>query len=63
MRPTKKENDVLELTKKYKEITSSDIARDRNISRQQAFNLLDGLVSKGYLEKQGITKNSFYRLR
>lgn len=63
MRPTSKENDVLELTKKYKEITSSDIARDRNISRQQAFNLLDGLVSKGYLEKQGSTKNSYYRLR
>jgi len=63
MRPTSKENDVLELTKKYKEITSSDIAKDRDISRQQAFNLLSGLVSKGYLEKQGSTKNSYYRLR
>ena len=63
MRPSKREKDVLELIKKYKEITSSDVAKDLNISRQQAFNLLDSLVSKGYLEKQGSTKNSFYILR
>ncbi len=63
MRPTKREKDVLELIKKYKEITSSDVSKDLNISRQQAFNLLDSLVSKGYLEKQGSTKNSFYILR
>ena len=63
MRPTKREKDVLELIKKYKEITSSDVSRDLDISRQQAFNLLDSLVSKGYLEKQGSTKNSFYTLR
>lgn len=63
MRPTNREKDVLELIKKYKEITSSDVAKELNISRQQAFNLLDGLVSKGYLEKQGSTKNSFYTLR
>jgi len=63
MRPTNREKDVLELIKKYKEITSSDVAKDLDISRQQAFNLLDGLVSKGYLEKQGSTKNSFYILK
>ena len=63
MRPTNREKDVLDLIKKYKEITSSDVAKDLNISRQQAFNLLDSLVSKGYLEKQGSTKNSFYTLR
>ncbi len=63
MRPTNREKDVLELIKKYKEITSSDVAKDLNISRQQAFNLLDSLVSKGYLEKKGSTKNSFYILR
>jgi len=63
MRPTNREKDVLELIKKYKEITSSDVAKDLDISRQQAFNLLDGLVSKGYLEKQGSTKNSFYTLK
>lgn len=63
MRPTNREKDVLELIKKYKEITSSDVSKDLNISRQQAFNLLDSLVSKGYLEKQGITKNSFYILK
>ncbi|MBP6976343.1 Fic family protein [Candidatus Dojkabacteria bacterium] len=63
MRPTNREKDVLELIKKYKEITSSDVSKDLKISRQQAFNLLDSLVSKGYLEKQGSTKNSFYILR
>lgn len=63
MRPSNREKDVLELIKKYKEITSSDVAKDLDISRQQAFNLLDSLVSKGYLEKQGSTKNSFYILR
>ena len=63
MRPSNREKDVLELIKKYKEITSSDVSKDLSISRQQAFNLLDGLVSKGYLEKQGSTKNSFYTLR
>ena len=63
MRPSNREKDVLELIKKYKEITSSDVSRDLDISRQQAFNLLDSLVSKGYLEKQGSTKNSFYTLR
>ena len=63
MRPTNREKDVLDLIKKYKEITSSDVSKDLHISRQQAFNLLDGLVSKGYLEKQGSTKNSFYILR
>ena len=63
MRPTNREKEVLELIKKYKEITSSDVSKDLKISRQQAFNLLDSLVSKGYLEKQGSTKNSFYTLR
>jgi Fic family protein len=63
MRPTNREKDVLDLIKKYKEITSSDVAKDLDISRQQAFNLLDGLVSKGYLEKQGSTKNSYYILK
>jgi len=63
MRPTNREKDVLDLIKKYKEITSSDVAKALEISRQQAFNLLDALVSKGYLEKKGSTKNSFYILR
>ncbi len=63
MRPSNREKDVLELIKKYKEITSSDVSKDLKISRQQAFNLLNSLVSKGYLEKRGSTKNSFYILR
>lgn len=63
MRPTNREKDVLDLIREYKEITSSDVAKNLNISRQQAFNLLNGLVSKGYLEKHGSTKNSFYIIR
>jgi len=47
-RPTNGEKDVLKLIKKYKEITSSDVSKELDISKQQAFNLLDGLVSKEY---------------
>lgn len=63
LRPTKREIEVLDLVREYKEITSSDISKQLNISRQQAFNHLDSLVSKGYLIKEGSTKNSYYRLK
>lgn len=63
IRPTKREKDVLDLIQKYKEITSSDVSEKLEISRQQAFNLLNSLVSKGYLGKKGSTKNSFYTLK
>lgn len=63
LRPTKREMDVLDILKKYKELTSAQVAIDLNISRQQAFNLLNGLIEKGLLIKEGETKNSYYHLK
>lgn len=62
MRPTPKEKEVLEIVKRRRELTSNDIADELAISRQQAFNLLKGLTEKGYIEKFGSTKKSYYRL-
>ena len=63
LRPSKRESEVLQIAQRYKEITSSQIAIDLKISRQQAFNLLSRLVKKGFLTKKGSTKNSFYVLK
>ena len=46
-----------------KTVRSSDIARRLNVSRQQAFRLLDSLVEKGILTKKGKTKASYYELK
>ncbi len=62
-RPTSKESEVLEFVKERKEATSSDIAEEFNVSRQQAHNLLSSLVDKGFLDKKGSTKSSYYILR
>lgn len=62
VRPTSKEQEALDLIQN-RQITSADLTRELNISRQQAFNLLRSLVKKGYLEKQGRTKNSYYLLK
>ena len=62
-RPTKKERLVLDIAEKQPEIISSDIATKLKVSRQQAHNLLRSLVEKGFLEKLGKTKKSFYRLK
>ncbi len=62
MRPSSRERDVLELIKRYKQIQSSDVVDELGISRQQAYNLLNGLVEKGFVEKKGSTKNSYYVL-
>jgi len=59
-RPTSKEKDVLQLFQERKEMTSSDLVKDLNISRQQAHNLLKSLVEKGFLGKKGKTKASYY---
>ncbi|MBI2315109.1 Fic family protein [Candidatus Daviesbacteria bacterium] len=63
IRPTPKEQEALEIIQKYKEINSADLVKELNITRQQAFNLLRALVKKGYLEKKGSTKSSFYILK
>lgn len=62
-RPTKKERLVLDIAEKQPEILSQDIASKLKVSRQQAHNLLRSLVEKGFLEKLGKTKKSFYRLK
>ncbi len=63
IRPTPKEQEVLKIVQKYRELTSQDLTKELHISRQQAFNLLKSLTEKGYIEKRGSTKNSFYILK
>ena len=62
-RPTNREQDVIDILQQYKEVTSSDVAKNLSISRQQAHNLLKGLKNKGLIEKKGTTKSSYYRLK
>lgn len=62
-RPTEKEQKVLSLFQQQQEITSQDIAKNLNVSRQQAHNLLSSLVEKGFLTKEGSTKSSYYTLK
>lgn len=59
-RPTKKQKQVLDIIKRKKQITSQELAKILNISRQQAHNLLSSLVEKGFLNKKGKTKGSYY---
>jgi len=63
IRPTPKEQEVLKIVQKYRELTSQDLTKELHISRQQAFNLLKSLTEKGYIEKKGSTKNSYYILK
>ena|SRR3989338_3916106 len=63
IRPTPKEQEVLEIIQKYRELTSQDLTKELYISRQQAFNLLKSLTEKGYIEKKGSTKSSYYILK
>ncbi len=62
-RPTKKEDQVLQLMQEQPELTSTDLARKLGVSRQQAHNLLSALVSKGFIDRQGTTKSSYYKLK
>ena len=62
-RPTTKEKEALDIAQRYKELTSSNLVDELGITRQQAFNLLKSLTEKGYLEKFGSTKNSYYILK
>lgn len=63
IRPSPREQQALELIKEYKEITSQDLVKEFHITRQQAHNLLKSLSDKGFLEKKGATKKSFYVLK
>ena len=60
-RPTTREQDVLRLFAGNGDVTSTDVVKALAISRQQAQNLLSGLVEKGLITKFGITKSSYYR--
>lgn len=62
-RPTTKERQVLEIMQEQPEITSTEIASQLKVSRQQAHNLLRSLVNKGLLERKGTTKSSYYVLK
>jgi Fic family protein len=63
IRPTNKERELLELFQSRKEMNSNDVRGHFQVSRQQAFNLLNGLVEKGFLEKVGSTKSTYYKLK
>ena len=63
IRPSPREQQALEIVKQYKEITSTDLVKELRITRQQAFNLLKSLSEKGFLDKKGTTKNSYYILK
>ena len=63
LRPTPKEQEVLGIIQKYRQISSSDLVKEFKITRQQAFNLLKSLTEKGYVEKKGSTKSSYYELK
>lgn len=62
-RPSPRESDALKLIQQYRQMNSADIVRELKISRQQAFNLLKALTEKGFVEKRGTTKNSYYILK
>ncbi len=62
-RPTTKEHAVLDLLRERQQLTSQDVVTLLSISRQQAHKLLSGLVDKGYAQKKGETKNSYYVLK
>jgi Fic family protein len=63
LRPTTKEQEVLNLFQEMKEMLSTDLAQRLSISRQQAHHLLSGLMAKGFLGKKGQTKASYYFLK
>jgi len=62
-RPTKKQQEILNLMQEKPEITSQDVVNNMKISRQQAHALLSSLCDKNILEKRGITKNSYYVIK
>lgn len=62
-RPTTKEKQVMNIIQQQREITSTQLAQELKVSRQQAHNLLSSLVNKGLLAKKGRTKNSYYFIK
>lgn len=60
---TPREEDVLQLVIELKKIKTQDVAKSLEVSRQQAQQLLRGLVEKGILKMVGVTKSSYYELK
>jgi len=60
---TSREEDVLQVVLELKQIKTSDVSKQLQVSRQQAQSLLHNLVDKGILERIGITKSSYYQLK
>lgn len=60
---TPREEDVLQIIIEKKAIRTSDIEEALSVTRQQAHQLVASLVKKGIVEKFGITKTSYYKLR
>lgn len=63
MRLAPREQEALDVIKKYREIKSSDLVDELKVSRQQVFNILKALIKKGYIEKKGSTKSSYYHIK
>ncbi len=63
LRPSPRERDALKIIQKYRQISTADLLRELKITRQQAFNLLKALTEKGYIEKKGTTKDSYYVIK
>lgn len=63
LRPSPREADALKIIQKYRQVNSADLVRELKITRQQAFNLLKALTEKGYIDKKGSTKDSYYILK
>lgn len=62
-RLSRKESGAFKLLQKSGELTSGELAKRLRVSRQQAHHLLGALVEKGYAEKLGKTKASYYRVK
>jgi len=63
VRPSPREADALKIIQKYRQINTADLVGELKITRQQAFNLLKALTEKGFIEKRGSTKDSYYILK
>lgn len=62
-RLTTRETEVLEFVQQRGQTTSAMVAAEYEVSRQQAHSLLNSLVEKGFLDKRGSTKSSYYILK
>lgn len=59
---TRREEEVLQLLLEKKVLKTQDIVESFGVTRQQAQALLNSLVKKGIVAKQGKTKSSYYEL-